>query len=78
MKATSVPSSVGIVPEVLTFDNYERWSVLMKNYLMGQGLWDVISADSAEAFLEENSETWKHLSNKKGKKFEAIRDIEQG
>jgi hypothetical protein len=79
MKATSVPSSVGIVPEVLTFDNYERWSVLMKNYLMGQGLWDVISTgDSAEAFLEENSEIWKHLSNKKGKKFEATTDIEQG
>lgn len=51
----------------------------MKNYLMGQGLWDVISTgESAEAFLEENSEALKHLSNKKGKKFEATPDIEQG
>jgi len=74
----SVPSSVGIVPQVLTFDNYERWSVLMKNYLMGQGLWDVISGDSTEALLEENSEAWKHLSNKKGKKLEVTPDIEQG
>ncbi|KAI4305472.1 hypothetical protein L6164_028837 [Bauhinia variegata] len=32
----------GIVPELLTNDNYERWSVLMKNYLMGQDLWDVV------------------------------------
>jgi hypothetical protein len=39
MKATSV-DSVRIVPEVLTFDNYDRWSVFMKNYLIGKGLWD--------------------------------------
>ncbi|KAI4305473.1 hypothetical protein L6164_028838 [Bauhinia variegata] len=32
----------GIVHELLTNDNYERWSVLMKNYLMGHGLWDVV------------------------------------
>jgi len=42
MKATSV-ASVGIVPEVLTSsDNYKRWSAIMKNYLLGQGLWDVV------------------------------------
>jgi hypothetical protein len=41
MKATSV-ASVGIVPEVLTFDNYDRWSVFMKNYLIGKDLWDVV------------------------------------
>jgi len=78
MKVTSVASSAGIVSEVLTFDNYERWSVLMKNYLMGQGLWDVISGDSAEAFLEENFEAGKHLSNKNRKKLESTSDIEQG
>ncbi|KAI4305418.1 hypothetical protein L6164_028786 [Bauhinia variegata] len=32
----------GIVPELLTNDNYERWSVLMKNYLIGHGLWNVV------------------------------------
>jgi len=59
----------------------------MKNYLIGQGLWDVVSGDSAEAsdmvnnekaFLEENSEAWKLLSSKKGKKLETTPDIEQG
>ncbi|GAU25801.1 hypothetical protein TSUD_222590 [Trifolium subterraneum] len=50
MKGTSVPS-FGIVPEVLNFDNYDRWSVFMKNYLMGKGLWDVvISGDDAQHF----------------------------
>jgi len=77
MKSTSV-ASVGIVHELLTFDNYERWSAIMKNYLIGQGLWDVVSGDSAEAFLEENSEAWKHLNKKKGKKLETTPDIEQG
>ncbi|CAJ2647142.1 unnamed protein product, partial [Trifolium pratense] len=44
MKAT-----VGIVPEVLTSDNYEKWKVYMRNYLMGEGLWDVvISLDNDE------------------------------
>ncbi|KAI4305471.1 hypothetical protein L6164_028836 [Bauhinia variegata] len=32
----------GIVLELLTNDNYERWSVLIKNYLTGHGLWDVV------------------------------------
>ncbi|RHN54766.1 putative non-specific serine/threonine protein kinase [Medicago truncatula] len=74
MKATSV-ASVGIVPEVLTSDNYERWSVFMTNYLMGKGLWDFVSETSS---LEENNEAGKHLSNKKGKELEATPDIEQG
>ncbi|GAU42455.1 hypothetical protein TSUD_235240 [Trifolium subterraneum] len=42
MKGTSSVASVGIVPEVLTFDNYGIWNVIIKNYLMGQGLWDVV------------------------------------
>jgi hypothetical protein len=42
MKATSV-ASVGIVPELLTYDNYDRWSGFMESYLIGQDLWnDVI------------------------------------
>ncbi|GLT90053.1 hypothetical protein SLE2022_080050 [Rubroshorea leprosula] len=31
-----------IVPEVLRRDNYDRWSILMRYYLLGQGLWDVV------------------------------------
>lgn len=74
MKATSV-ASVGIVPEVLTSDNYERWSVFMTNYLMGKGLWDFVGEASS---LEENFEAGKHLCNKKGKELESTPDIEQG
>jgi len=33
-------ASTGIVLEVLTRDNYLDWSVLVKNYLIGKGLWD--------------------------------------
>jgi hypothetical protein len=50
MQATSV-ASVGIVPEVLTFDNFGRWSVIMKNYLMGQGLWDVVTSPDDTEYL---------------------------
>lgn len=74
MKATSV-ASVGIVPEVLTSDNYERWSVFMTNYLMGKGLWDFVGEASS---LEENFEAGKHLCNKKGEELESTPDIEQG
>lgn len=33
-------ASTGIVLEVLTRDNYLDWSALVKNYLIGKGLWD--------------------------------------
>ncbi|KAK7366999.1 hypothetical protein VNO80_09004 [Phaseolus coccineus] len=32
----------GIVLEPLTRDNYENWSALVRNYLIGQGLWGVV------------------------------------
>jgi len=74
MKDTSV-TSVVIVPEVLTSNNYQRWSVFMRNYLMGKGLWDFVGEASS---LEENFEEGKHLSNKNGKEIETTPDIEQG
>ncbi|KAI4305475.1 hypothetical protein L6164_028840 [Bauhinia variegata] len=43
----------GIVPELLTSDNYERWSVLMKNYLMGHGLWGIVLSNP-----NKNNEKW--------------------
>ncbi|XP_052118467.1 uncharacterized protein LOC107487008 [Arachis duranensis] len=61
--------------EALTKYNYENWSVLMKNYLMGRGLWDVVesnspptaaadtpptaAADKASAAVEGRSRKWK-------------------
>ncbi|GKV40341.1 hypothetical protein SLEP1_g47999 [Rubroshorea leprosula] len=38
--ATLHPST--IVPEVLKKDNYERWSILIKHYLVAQDVWDVV------------------------------------
>jgi len=35
-------TSSGIVREVLTSYNYEEWKTLMKNYLIGKNLWDVV------------------------------------
>ena len=75
MKDTNV-TSVGIIPEVLTFDNYEKWSVIMKNFLMGQGLWDGVYGDS---FLyKKTSGEIMHLSNKTRNMLDAARDTEQG
>jgi hypothetical protein len=55
MKATSVPSS-GIVPEVLTIDNYDRWSVFMETYLIGKGLWDDVFRSNGRGYdIEQGS-----------------------
>lgn len=35
-------ASRGIVQQVLTKDNYERWKILMRNYLRGKDLWEVV------------------------------------
>ncbi|GKV07264.1 hypothetical protein SLEP1_g19060 [Rubroshorea leprosula] len=38
-----------IVPEVLKSDNYKRWSILMRYYLLGQDLWDVVQSNQVRA-----------------------------
>jgi hypothetical protein len=45
VKSTGVASG-GIVHQVLTKDNYERWKSVMENYLKGQDLWDDIIIDT--------------------------------
>jgi len=42
-------ASNGIVREILTRYNYEEWKILMKNYLRGENLWDVVEGGSALA-----------------------------
>ncbi|KAK9293105.1 hypothetical protein L1049_021091 [Liquidambar formosana] len=39
---------VKIVPDKLTGNNYEYWKVCLESYLMGQGLWGVVSGNEAE------------------------------
>ncbi|KAH7860807.1 hypothetical protein Vadar_018257 [Vaccinium darrowii] len=54
----------GIVHEQLTEDNYEYWKVCLERYLIGQGLWDVVTgkkpqpandADDYEDWTRENA-----------------------
>ncbi|GKV02909.1 hypothetical protein SLEP1_g15287 [Rubroshorea leprosula] len=44
-----VTSLGAIVPEVLKEDNYERWSILMKYYLVTQDLWNVVQSSKKPA-----------------------------
>ncbi|KAI4305468.1 hypothetical protein L6164_028833 [Bauhinia variegata] len=45
----------GVVVKKLRDRNYGNWSVLVKNYLMGQGLWDVVS----DFATKSEDEDWK-------------------
>ncbi|CAI9266557.1 unnamed protein product [Lactuca saligna] len=47
---------IGIVPEELKEENYEFWKVCVKSYLVGQGLWDVVSREATSA--EEDTPEW--------------------
>ena len=54
--------AMGVVPEELTEDNYENWKACMQSYLIGQGLWDVISdvdskPEKNTGFFAKNEET---------------------
>ncbi|ONI20789.1 hypothetical protein PRUPE_2G033800 [Prunus persica] len=42
-----------IVVDVLSKDNYEHWSALVKNYLLAQDLWDVVEAETERPVPEE-------------------------
>ncbi|XP_034684485.1 uncharacterized protein LOC117913589 isoform X3 [Vitis riparia] len=53
---------MGIVPEELTEENYENWKACLRNYLIGQGLWDVVSGvdpKPGEKGETEAFETWR-------------------
>ncbi|KAL7090488.1 hypothetical protein ACP275_12G044000 [Erythranthe tilingii] len=47
---------LGIVPETLTEDNYEHWKRCLKTYLVGHGLWGVVSGKESEPDKENNQE----------------------
>lgn len=52
---------MGIVPEELTEENYENWKACLQNYLIGQGLWDVVSGVECKPEKGEmvSFETWR-------------------
>ncbi|KVH98615.1 Ankyrin repeat-containing protein, partial [Cynara cardunculus var. scolymus] len=47
---------IGIVSEELKEENYEFWKVCLKSYLVGQGLWDVVSTEPTSK--EEAKPEW--------------------
>ncbi|KAL6345940.1 hypothetical protein AAG906_025220 [Vitis piasezkii] len=54
--------SMGVVPEELTEDNYENWKACLQSYLIGQGLWDVVSGvdpkpEKLTGFIAKHEET---------------------
>ncbi|XP_042499355.1 ankyrin repeat-containing protein ITN1-like isoform X2 [Macadamia integrifolia] len=70
MKSTMSTSNM-IVPEVLTKYNYGLWKTFMKNYLVGQGLWDIV--DGIECKPEDTTTPeFKNWREKNGKALHAI------
>ncbi|KAL2531523.1 Ankyrin repeat family protein [Abeliophyllum distichum] len=57
-------AGLGIVPEELTEDNYETWKNCLKNYLVGNGLWGVVSGKDTEPGKKNKQELeeWKKKS----------------
>ncbi|KAI3733091.1 hypothetical protein L1987_64309 [Smallanthus sonchifolius] len=47
----------GIVPEVFKEENYEFWKLCLRSYLVGQGLWEVVSRE-ASSEEGEGSQEW--------------------
>ncbi|WVZ09147.1 hypothetical protein V8G54_013677 [Vigna mungo] len=45
-------ASRGVVREELTKYNYQEWKILMKNYLRGKNLWDVVESGSASTPID--------------------------
>ncbi|KAL1322113.1 hypothetical protein AAHE18_14G173300 [Arachis hypogaea] len=64
-------ASTGIVLEALRKDNYENWSALVENYLVGQGLWHgIVEADPKKP--DHNSEKDDEWRVKNAKALHAI------
>ncbi|KAF5442133.1 hypothetical protein F2P56_037180 [Juglans regia] len=61
METTTIPSTSTAALVALRSDNYVDWSAKMKNYLLAQGLWDIVEPSSMEtskpAYVE--FEAWK-------------------
>ncbi|GKV20264.1 hypothetical protein SLEP1_g30418 [Rubroshorea leprosula] len=55
MEIATLPPNT-IVPEVLEEYNYERWSILIKHYLVAQDVWDVV--DPSPTNEEINERVW--------------------
>ena len=61
--AVSNEDSMLFKVEKLTTDNYHTWKYSMKLYLIGKGLWDIVSGD--ETLAEDADENTKKNFNKR-------------
>ncbi|CAI9766966.1 unnamed protein product [Fraxinus pennsylvanica] len=53
-------AGLGIVPEELTEDSFETWKNCLKNYFVGNGLWDVVSGETKpDKKNHKEREEWK-------------------
>ncbi|CAJ2647135.1 unnamed protein product [Trifolium pratense] len=75
MKSTGVTSD-GVVHQVLSKDNYERWKIVIQNYLEGQGLWYLV--DSTNQASKRVLETVKESSRNHFTDSKSISDLEEG
>ncbi|KAI5343871.1 hypothetical protein L3X38_011747 [Prunus dulcis] len=57
--ATRAVAADAAVVEVLDSSNYVDWSVLVKNYLLAQDLWDVVEEDEDEEEADDKFKAWK-------------------
>ncbi|XP_071914791.1 uncharacterized protein [Coffea arabica] len=49
-------AAIGIVPEELTEENYEEWKRCLEHYLVGHGLWGVVSGGEKDPINDERQE----------------------
>ncbi|CAK7339105.1 unnamed protein product [Dovyalis caffra] len=61
-ESQAISMASAIVPEILSKDNYDDWSVCMKNYLRAQDLWDIIEGPNSkppnQAVTEAEFKAW--------------------
>ncbi|XP_010242785.1 PREDICTED: protein ACCELERATED CELL DEATH 6-like [Nelumbo nucifera] len=57
--------SKAMVREVLTYDNYDDWKILMKNYLVGKNLWGIVDETEREPPTDDPSyAAWREKNSK--------------
>ncbi|XP_027177773.1 uncharacterized protein LOC113776921 [Coffea eugenioides] len=49
-------AAIGIVPEEFTEENYEEWKRCLEHYLVGHGLWGVVSGEEKDPINDERQE----------------------
>ncbi|KAI7725489.1 hypothetical protein M8C21_008823 [Ambrosia artemisiifolia] len=55
---------MGIVTEEFKEENYDYWKTCLQSYLVGEGLWDVVSPEVATPDEKHKSEEWKRKNAK--------------